>query len=106
MVGATLAALALWGAGPMEKLVPDTLPPGGATSAVVSLEAARGEHQPFQVAVRPPSDDLRNASLSVHLTGGAAGVTFEVRRIGHASHVSDSSSGACLPTSQGVHLVA
>eukprot|EP01050_Picozoa_sp_SAG11_P018086 SAG11_NODE_2683_length_3101_cov_3.117255_1_plen_623_part_00 len=84
MVGATLAALAqLWGAGPMEKLMPDTFPPGGASAATVSLEAARGEHQPFQVAVRPPSDDLRNASLSVYLIGAAAGVTFEVRRVGH-----------------------
>eukprot|EP01052_Picozoa_sp_SAG31_P004514 SAG31_NODE_187_length_20848_cov_22.521953_20_plen_63_part_00 len=57
MVIAALGALALWSAGPMEKIMPDTLmPPAPAAGGAISLEAARGEHQPFQVAVRcaPP----------------------------------------------------
>eukprot|EP01048_Picozoa_sp_COSAG05_P024970 COSAG05_NODE_6129_length_1017_cov_1.403050_1_plen_255_part_01 len=69
----------------MEKIFAGTSPPTSLSSpfsGIIKLEAARAEHQPFQVAVRPEVT-MRNVTVSVNLNtpGGGGNISFEVRRV-------------------------
>ena len=59
----------------MEKLFDNSQPPGTDVVSSVTLEAARAEHQSFQLAVRP-DQELTNVSVSVSMVGDTGGITF------------------------------
>eukprot|EP01047_Picozoa_sp_COSAG01_P019704 COSAG01_NODE_1102_length_11682_cov_11.201848_10_plen_342_part_01 len=124
------ASTVVWIANTMDKLFADSLPPPSAAAPTTAkLEAARSEHQPFQLGVRPATGHpLDNVSVSVSLTsqppaarargGGGGGVVFEVRRVvrvrvsaasnaqNHTGNFPDPLPRPCPPGGGGEHIPA